>query len=468
MILTRMNKKKLVFRSAFVALSCSLSLFSLSVNLHAQQSTLTIDAAIETALTNNPEIKLGKLELRKAEAQVDEAFGYALPSVNITGQYVRNLQLPVFFAPAAFGGAPSSSGSASANPVAIRLGADNSYQIQGQLTQTLFNSTVFRGISGSKMYVDAAKERLYANIVKTLLTTKKAFYGALLSKDLLDVSRASLAAAEENLRNVQNSYKQGVASEYDALRAEVQVENIRPIVLQAENQYLIAKNALKIAVGLETTADIDVQGSLENSAATMAQDEKQLLTKAVNQNYDLRALEMQKRVSNEYIAVNESGFYPVVSAFANYSMQGQSNTFSFTNVNSSSVGLQFQIPIFQGFQTKAKVEQSKIDFLKIEEQQRQLQDGIKVQVQNAVLQLKLAERKLTAIGKTIEQAQRGYTIATARYKNGLGNQLEITDADLALRQARGNRLQAIYEYVTAKTDLEILAGEVDQKYFKLQ
>ena len=128
------------------------------------------------------------------------------------------------------------------------------------LTQILFSSAVFRGIGASRIYYDLSVAELRNTISKTKLNVERAFYGALLTKELLTIAKASFDNAQENFRNVSALFEQGFVSDFDRMQAEIRVENIRPTLLQMENMQVTTLNDLKLVMGIDQALDIDVKG----------------------------------------------------------------------------------------------------------------------------------------------------------------------------------------------------------------
>ena len=156
-----------------------------------------------------------------------------------------------------------------------------------------------------------------------------------------------------------------------------------------------------------------------------------------------------------------SNYLPRLYGFGNYQYQAAQNDLKVSThdfINSIQVGLQLSMNVFQGFQTDARVEQASIDMRRTQEQVANLELNLRSLAESIVLRLREARRRIEAQEKTVEQAQRGYNIASTRFVNGLGTQLEVNDAQVALTQARVNRIQAYYDYVVARVDLNETLG----------
>jgi outer membrane protein len=416
------------------------------------QQAIGLDDALQLAAQNNRELKIARMDMDKADYRVQEAFGTAMPNITASGQYTRAIEKPVFFLPAAFL-TPGATG-----VIPIEIGSNNSYQLGLTATQILFNSAVFTGVGTAKIYQKASRE-MYRNSYNSVLSNvKRAFYGGLFAQSVADMMNASMKNAEDNLRNVELMNKQGIVSDYDLIRAQVQVGNIRPNVMQAERNVLVAQNGMKILLGMDADAKLVLKGTLEYVPADpeMYGNAEQAV---VSSNASLKALEFQTEVAREIVTINKSENLPTLAAFGNYTWQAQKETFAMSTndfVRSSQVGLNLSFSLFNGLQSNARINQAEIDYLKSEEQRKSVTMALKTQAMTIRLRIEEAKKRIETQTKTVEQAEKGYRIVTTRYAAGSGTQLEVNDADLALMQARVNRVQAIFDYNVACADMEEL------------
>ena len=419
-----------------------------------KRKTFTLEQAVQTAIEMNAQLRSQKYEVDRANAKVSEAWGTALPKVDITANYQRALKKPVFFFPDIFGGTN--------RLMAIEIGATNSYATSLTASQILFNAAVITGISTASIYSNAARELYNSKKVEIVTSVRKAFSQALLAREALKMMKEVLKNAEDNLASVKVRNKKGIISDYDLLRAEVAVDNIRPLVIQAENGVSLSLDNLKATIGLGGSEDISIEGEL-----TFQPVDDSLLQKAQNEilalNIPLRAIRLQKEVNDAFVSIERSGYIPTLAAFYNYQYQAQRNpNVISTNdfIASSIVGLSFSINIFNGIQTNSRIEQAKLEVRKTEETIRGVEANLTTAVHSVVSLINQSRKRIEVQQKTVEQAQKGYQLATTRYQNGLSTQLEVNDAQVALTQAKVNRMQAIFDYQNALADLDQLIGRL--------
>ncbi|MCI0560050.1 MAG: TolC family protein [Nitrososphaera sp.] len=442
-------------RNWSIAIVVLLVLVSSGSFAQQEKRTLTLDDAIKIALEKNQDLTSARLEVEKANAQVNEAIGTALPSLNLTANYTRALKKPVFFL-------PDFEDLNSGRTIAVEIGSDHSIDMTLSAQQILFNSAVFTGVGAASIYQDAAKEMYRARQLETITKVRRAFYGMLLANEVAEMMRENLKNAEDNLKNVQIMKNQGIVSEYDELRATVGVENLRPAVIQAENNYLLSIDGLRATMGVAPTEEYNVQGSLSYSPVD-GEIVKQAMETVLQNNPSLGALRHQVDVNRALVSIQRSNYLPTLAAFGNYQYQTAQNDLRISTrdfIGSSLVGLRFSINLFEGLQTNAKVDQAKVEVRKSEEQLNSVENNMKTAVHSVVLQLEQSQKRIAAQERTVEQAERGYKIATTRFTSGSGTQLEVNDAQLALTQAKVNRMQAIYDYVMASAELDQLLGRL--------
>ncbi|MCO6472605.1 MAG: TolC family protein [Melioribacteraceae bacterium] len=455
-------------------------LFFIILMSNTNGQSFTLEQAIETALENNREIKIAKMEVQKAEEAVDEAFGYALPSLDVSAGFSHFLAKPKM----AFPDFESLLTNATYNilfsenviprdeskllPMQTKLQSfaqTNNYEASAQVTQILFNSAVFRGIGASQIYLELSREQLKAKVAEVILSVKQAFYGTLLSQQMLEISKASLRNSEENLSNVSSYHKQGLTSDYEMMQAEVMVENIRPKVYELENMYSDALNKFKIVLGVDQTSELEAVGEIEFSDYDIPEVDD-AVSEALKKNFDISSLKVKQQIDEEFIALDRSEYWPQLAAFGNYTYAGSADDWNFQNYSSTTVGLSFSMNLFNGGRTKNKVEQSLIGLRQTEEQLGNLKDFIVSEVKNTINEIKFVKIQVDAVERNVKLAEKAYEIANTRYNEGSGTQLEIKNANIELQTARTNRLQVVYEYIIAIAKLEKLIGTLDVNEMK--
>jgi len=473
--------KQKTFLPSFNIKKIILLLILIPFVISAQTKIYTLDDAIGQALRNNKSITISQMDVKKAGATVNEAFGYALPKLDLSGNFSHFIKKPLMPFPdfealltnatysILFDEGVIPRDDSKYLPMETKLQSfalTNAYTTDLTLTQTLFSSAVFEGIGASKIYYNLSQAELDNTVSKTVLDVQRAFYGVLLSKAVLEIARASFQNSQDNFNNVVALYNQGMVSEFDKLQAEVQVENIRPYVLQLENTLINTKNRLKILLGEKQEQDVDVFAEIVYEPIENINEEA-FIDEALQNNFDIKSLGLKKQVDEAFIQLDVAEYWPNLAAFGNYAYSGSSDQWNFQNYSSFTVGLSFQMNLWQGNRTKNAVQQSTITYEQTAQQELLLQDAVKADVKEKINELRRVQSLVEVQRGTVKLAERAYQIANVRYKEGAGSQLEIQDTDIALRNAKLNLTQSVHSYIITKFELERLLGRTSTDYLSV-
>ncbi len=414
--------------------------------------TLSLDEAINLALRQNQGMEASRLELEKADAQVDEALGNALPTVDLNSRYTWNIQRPVFFFPGEDG---------IVRP--IEIGSKNALTADISVQQIIFNSAVLTGVGTSRIYARISRQQLRSEASEVILGVKQAYYQLLLAREVLAVNEALLANAEANYRNTKVLYDAGLRAEFDAIRAEVTVANLKPRVNEGRDMVRNGVDRLITTLGYDDLVDseTEVTGTFVDPATGGAIGESydELERAMIENNPQLNALRLLADVNQELVEIDRSDYLPTVALFGTYKVEGQADNLGDLDFQPSAfAGVNLSLNLYNGGKTAARVEQSQVEYQKNRFQAAELESALRLQLKGTLRSMEAALDQMRASERTIEQAERAYTIATATYKAGTGTQLQINDADLALAQSKLNRLNSIYAYNVALSQLEHLIG----------
>lgn len=407
---------------------------------------VNLNDALNLAMKNNSELAVAKMEKLKAEYKVSEVYAENLfPNITFSSRYVRSFKKQVLDI---FG-------------QRFELGSDNSLANTLDISEPIpiLGTPVFTGVRIAQLYSRIQDENVKQVESKIRSDVKKSFYNVLLLNEVIEVNQKSLSNAEENLRVVDARYKAGVAMEFDFVRAKVKVETIKPQLEQAKNNYEISKKLLKNNIGLKTADELDVSGKLQYDSVEVFGSMDNIVAKIANENVAIRQLKIGKLINDELIDVDQSNFMPKLYIFGQYSLQAAENDdrglskYRFFNILTAGVGLSWDLNFLSH---KYKEEQSIIESKKSEEQIANVRERLKTQAESVWLRLEDAKNRIIAQKETVGQAERGLELARISFLSGVLNQIDVIDAELILSQVRLAYLQAIYDYLNARTDLEQL------------
>lgn len=414
---------------------------------------LTLHKALELALSDNLTIQIANKEIERVDYAKKEAWSALFPSISADGSYTRNMKLQVLFLPDGVFG-PGTGG-------AMEMGYKNSFTGSLTASMPLFSYSLFQNIKLSEHEVKAAFESARASRINMEAEVRSAYYGLLLANDSYEVMQKSIENAEKNLTNVKNMFSQGMVAEYDVIRSEVQVRNLRPSLVQAENGVRLSEMMLRVLLGVRQEVEIKVNEVLfdfENRVNQVGVSGDVDLSK----NSDLVQLELQMDRMQTQFDLVRSQRYPSLVGFINYQAVSQANDFKFADyrwANPFSLGLQLSIPIFNGFSIYHQEKQVSIGLEQMQMQMEYMERNLTLQMRNAYTNMVKALEQIESNREGVKQAERGFSIAQTRYNTGTGTLLELNDAEIALTQAKLNLNQAMYDYLAAETDYRKTQGQ---------
>ncbi|HEY3251472.1 MAG TPA: TolC family protein [Ignavibacteria bacterium] len=410
------------------------------------QQKLTLGEAIRLAKKNNSDYVIAKLDKLKAEKKVSEVYSENLvPTFTLSSRYVRAFKKQTI---SIFG-------------QTIELGTDNSIVTTLDVSEPIpfLGTPVMNGIKIARYYSRLQDESVNQIESKIKADVTKAFYNVLLLKEVVELNKQSIANSEENLRVVEARNRAGVALEYDVIRARVKVETLRPQITQAENNLEIAKKVFKNTIGLKDGAEVDATGYLIYDSTEVWGSTDGIIRNISEKNVAIRQLKLSKKINEELVDVDYANYLPKLYLFGQYSLQANENDetsisrYRFFNSLTAGIGLSWDLNLFRN---SYKEDQSIIEVRKSEERIAQVKEGLKVQAESVLLRIEDAKNRIKAQKDLVMQAERGLELATASYKAGVLNQIDVVDAELSLSQVKLLYVQAIYDYLVARTDLEQL------------
>lgn len=413
--------------------------------------TLNLDKAISIALEKNSDLNIAKYNKQIADEKLTEAWGSAVfPEIKGSVNYRRAMKKGVFTIET-----PFFSGT-------FPIGTDNVLTANVTVDQPLFTGALFIAVRIAQTYNEIAEKMFLASRTQVIVNVKQAYYGVLLSKEVLELTKGNLKLAQENLSNSEVMYSAGVISEYDLVRAKVQVQNLIPEVQNAENTLNLAKNFLLVVMGIDSELELEINDKLTFSPLS-DEELKSLRESMLSNNPVISQLTLENKLRDDVISAQFSQHIPSLYAFGNYQSEAQENddreVSRWRFITSSNIGLNLKVPIFDGWQTSAKVEQAELDLKIAQENFKKTKLLLNNQLMETYLNLKTIKEKISAFSSTIEQAELAYDIAEKRFKNGLGTQLELVDAMVSLTRAKVNYYSGIYDYEISSAKLNQLLGK---------
>jgi outer membrane protein len=306
--------------------------------------------------------------------------------------------------------------------------------------------------------------------------TRIAFFDVLLAQEGARLTENTVGRIRQSLDEMKRLERAGLASSYDVLRLEVELANVEPALRRMRNGASAARRSLAVELGLPQLDDIEIAGSLADldvdslhatTAGATAQSRTDVIAAAVRARSEVRQLEAMESLRRAELRAEQSEYLPQVSLFGSYSINAQqSGSPAFfgsagERAYGRQVGVQVTMPIFAGMRRPARTAQQRLVIEQVRTQRALLEDQVEHQVSTYLDQVEEALARAQAQRFGVQQAQRGFRIATLQYREGISSALELTDAESALRQSEFNYAEAVYDYLVARARLDDAMGSVD-------
>ena len=441
-----------------VILALAVAGFAASSNLTAQDADtnssawltqpLSLMSALNTALQQNPTILKAQNDLEASYGVVVQTRAVALPQVVASGQYKdtdRN-------ALESFPNAPSS--------------PDQNWNAGVQVVQSIYQGgKLMAAVRAAKVTKQQALAQYQATLTDTLLSVRLAYYDILLAAEQITVNETSVNLLQKELDDQQRRFDAGTVPNFNVLRAKVSLANARPPLIQAQNNYRIAKNNLANLLGYNLPRDIweNIPLKLTDTLDAMPYQINlpDALQQALNNRPELVALRKTEELQRLNITDASSGYKPSLSVFAGYNWFNAQFTPPVTldhDINGWNAGAQVSWDIFDGMLTHGKVIQAKALYTKsitaVDEEMR----DIELEVRTAYSDFLEAQEVLESQKTVQDEAEESLREANSRAEAGTGTQLDVLDAENSLTQARSTQVQALHDYDAARARFERAIG----------
>jgi outer membrane protein len=397
----------------------------------------TLAECVAIAEQQHPSLKAASASVDAGHARVYQALSNYLPQIN--GLYAANRR--------------QSSAAVRTGSQTTGVGTEsvtyNFYNTGVSFTQMLFD---FGQTLNSIRSAQASEQPLEADRTTTLetvvLNVKQAYFNVLATRRLLVVADETVRQNQKHLEQAQGRFNVGLAAKYDVTQAQVQLANAELNQVTARNNVAVARETLRNALGLTGPLDFDIVDNFDVHHVSIT--ENAALSAAYDHRPELQSLRAQQRAATEQIASLQKNYLPNLTSNGNYQWSGSDYPLE-SNWN---IGAAVNISIFNGGLTTAQVAEQKANLANLKYSEDVLRQNIALEVRQDVLNLAQAAESIRVSEKALQQAQENLDLAEGRYKTGVGNIIELTDAQASLTGAEANHVQALYNYKTTVAALE--------------
>lgn len=409
---------------------------------------IDLRAAITYALDNNYAIQQARERIREQEGLIVEVRSRAIPNVALNSSYTKTADELVQ------GGGPVAR-------------SDQDWSIALEARQALYaGGGIKAALDAQKITREAALLDLKATINDALLLVRTRYYDVLLAREQIGVQEQNVQLLKEQLQNAKNRFEAGTVSNFEVLRAEVELANAQPALISARNRQRTSIDQLRQAIGYSNTERENLRkipafiGTLDFQP--VAYDLQQALDSARLNRPDLLRLEQVAKAREAGIKIEKSNYLPTLDLVGGYQVVKNSASESFRDsLDGWVVGVQSSWAIFDGRATAGRVAQARSQLRQAELSVEERFLAVEVEVRNALSSLQEAGELAEAATKVVAQAEEALRLADARYGAGSATQLDVLQARVSLTQSRTNQLEANYRYNVALANVRRALGEPD-------
>ena len=424
------------------------------------QSTFSLEEAIQYALVNNENLKIAKLNIEDAEAQVYETRADGLPNINGSFSYQNNAEIPVTFIPSIFFDPEAEPGDFS--PVKFGIQHNSSLGVTG--SQMIWDGSFFIGLQAARKL----REKVIVDEAKAVEDVKeqvmKSYYLVLVNQIRTELVDSNIATLDSTLSDTKELYQNGFAEAIDVSRLQVQMNNLVAEKTAVRQSITAAYNLLKLSMGVPVAVDISLTDEI--TAFDFTYDPNEVNNYNVINRVEAQQVEYLKELAVLDIKNVRAKYIPTVMFNAGWGRNSGNDQFG--NLWNSErqwfsqmyYGINVNIPIFDGLRKKYSIERKKYQLATLDQQSSLLKNNLEQQLINAKVALEVSVEKLDVQQETVDLAEQVLNTTTEKFREGIGSNLELVVADQDFKQAEVNYLIALYDAIVAKIDLDKALGKL--------
>ena len=459
-------------RSLCLALLCAV-LLTAAPTLRAQnsnqtpsQTAFTLKEAVDYGVRNNRNVTNSQLDLAIAKDRIGEIKATGLPQLSaVVGlQHVIKPQ-PFFLPPGlSFGGPPDPNADPSQETALALGGVRFTSNALANLNWLVFSNSYLQGLRAAKSYTELAVKNLSASKITVAENVTKAYFNVLVNEEQLGLLGANVTRLDSLLRETRALNEQGLVEKLDVQRLEVQRNNLNTERQNIERLQELAIVLLKFQMGYP----LDQPMTLSEKLARMDFTEAMVTDVSLPFNYANRieysTLQSQRELQVINVENERKAYLPTVAIAGNYGYyNGRQTLTRFITrpwLDAGSVGVNVSVPIFDGFSRKYRTAQARGNLLKVDNSLKLLEQSIDLQLRQSQTQVRNYWYTLQEQKKNLDLSQEVLRVTRIKYKEGVGANIEVINAEASFREAQTNYYNALYNALLAKVDLDKATGRL--------
>lgn len=453
----------------------------------AAVKTVTLEQALQIALSENASVKVADMEIEKTGYARKGTYAALYPKIDGTGTFQRTIKKQVMYMDgdsfdigSMIGGAladyllplygkhpdlpipqPKKEDPEPSSNDGFSVGRWNTWSTGISAAMPLVNAQLWQTLKVSDLDVELAVEKARSSRIETVTQVKDAFFGVLLAKEAFNVYKSVYENALANLEQTQRKYNAQKASELDLLRAKTNLANSIPDVCNAESSIILALWQLKAVMGVNLDTEIDTIGNLDDYASQLASNSSANGAFDLTNNSSMRQLEIQAEELARAVRIQQYANIPTLSLAFSYSLNAMANDFKFSEYQWSPysyVALSLNIPIFSGFKRSNDIKKARVQANELAIQREDAERQLRIAIRQYLNTMETQVNSYSSAQSAVEMARKAYGIASKSYEVGRSTLTDLNDAQLALTRAELGVCQTIYTFVVAKAGLEGIIG----------
>ncbi len=404
------------------------------------EGKVALAEAVNLALRQNPEVLGALREIERKYGRVIEVRAQALPHIALNTSFKEQDKGLL------------------TQGISTNLTQNKSWSIALEVRQVLYaGGSVAASVRSAKFSQDAAYYSLRDVLDRVVSQVRQQFSQVLATKALIEVAEESVELANQQLKDATNRFQAGTVPRFNVLRAEVEVASVKPTLIRAKNEHLIAQLQLAKTLGLDASPSgkptFQCIGDLQVSGRPMGLADSLSLAKA--RRPMLKGKRQEILVEKENVTIALAGYKPRLEASAGYELVNKSTSSKLDDtVNGYFLGVTGSWKIFDSFETNGQVAQAKSQLQKVVISYEDAVQTVELEVQRAFADLQQYRETIESQQQNVKQAVEALRLAQERLSAGAGTQLEVLDARVALTRARTTELQARAEYVRSLAEYD--------------
>lgn len=406
------------------------------------------EECISIALSQSPTVRIADLEVNRVIFSKRETIGNLLPQIGFSLSYQRSIELQTI---------RMNMGGQSQK---LKMGSDNTWNTGFSLSLPVIAPSLWKAISISDTQIAQNLESARSSKLELVNQVNKAYYALMLAIASKDVINQNYNISKYNAEVYRKQFEQGTASEYDVLRAEVQVRNIEPSLLDADISVKQCQLSLNVLMGIDDALNFVPTVTMQD----MQQDMYAYLldSKSIDGNSSLRSLDLQRKMAHQNVTMKKFAWLPTLGASFNVNWLSLSNGPMFKDVEFSpysSLGVQLSVPIFSGGTKWYQMKQAQVQAKELTLQRENLVNSLNMQVDLALDNISRQAKQIESSKEGVRQARKAHDIMQKSFQIGAASYLQLQDSELADTSAQLSYLQSIYNYLVSTSELDLLLGK---------